>query len=86
MFKTVITWTSLEDLMGTPDLNRDRRIFLDALKDLGKTTGVPIIDNTNFTATIEFQDETSAQYWLDYITSLAEKYTKTIVSKTIETI
>jgi hypothetical protein len=86
MFKTIITWSSIEDLMGTPDLNRDRRVLLDALKNVGKTTGVPEVNNETFTATILFEDELSAQYWLDYATSLAEKYNKTIVSKTLEAI
>lgn len=86
MFKTSITWSSLEDLQGTPDFNTDRSKLLTALKSMEKTSGIPEVDEQTFTASITFQDRISAEYWLDYITSLAEKYNKTIVSKTIETV
>jgi hypothetical protein len=86
MFRTTVQWATKSDLYDNEQFVSERRAFLNSLVAIEKTTGIPIINSTNFSATIEFQDEASAQYWLDYITSLAEKYNKTIVSKTLEAI
>jgi 2-phosphoglycerate kinase len=86
MYRTRVQWATKSDLFDNKEFVAERRAILNNLVQLGKTTGVPVINNDNFSATLDFQDESTAQYWLDYVTELAEKYSKTITSKTLEVV
>lgn len=85
-YKTTVVWASLQDMVGGAEFAKERQDMINALRTFNVTDGVVSRNDANFSASISFVDESSARDWLNFITNLAIKYSKNIVSKTIEAI
>lgn len=84
--QTEIKWASYEDMISNYDFVTERIQKLDSMKNENLTDSVILSDIENFIGQIKFVDETSAILWIDFVTQLAEKYSKTIVSTSVTTI
>jgi hypothetical protein len=80
--KTIVKWNSMAD-MGNPNIAFTRQDKILELKDLGKTDGVVERNDTELTGTLKFIDNTSAEEWINYITSLTTEKGIQLVSTQI---
>jgi hypothetical protein len=80
--KTIVKWNSMAD-MGNPNIAFTRQDKILELKDLGKTDGIVDRNDAELTGTLKFIDNTSAEEWVNYITSLTTEKGIQLVSTQI---
>ena len=83
MFKTIVKWATLEDMINVEEFVAERRQKLTELKTQGLTDAVVTTDRDMATGSINFISRTAADDWITYIQMLANKYNKQITNTNI---
>ena len=83
MFKTIVTWATLEDMINVEEFVAERREKLAELKSQGLTDAIVTTDRGMVTGSINFISRTAADDWITYIQMLANKYNKQITNTSI---